>query len=81
MGKQQEKKNFIDATLNYYKSLQNRFNNGYDYIENMAKNHTVEEIDNSKEYKAYQAIIKELSTLEDMINQYSIFECIKEQIK
>lgn len=38
--KQQEKQNLIKAMLEYYKFMKKRFNNGFDYIESMAQNHT-----------------------------------------
>ncbi|WP_297133004.1 hypothetical protein [Terrisporobacter sp.] len=71
-----QRENFINTTLEYYQHLKERFNKGYEYIENMAKNKRGEEIYDTREYKAYKEIIRELSELEDIIKSYSIFENI-----
>ena len=78
---QQEKVNFTESVLDYYKFLQNRFNNACEYIDKMVEKYTVDEVENSKEYRAFKDIMKELSEIEVMINKYSVLNSIKGRIK
>lgn len=55
---------------NYYNHLLERFENGGNYID---KNNCNE---SSKEYKAYESIIKELSQVESLINYYKLHDCV-----
>lgn len=45
MKKQQEKINFIEVTLYYYRFLQNRFNNVCEYIYKIDETCTVKEVE------------------------------------
>lgn len=54
----------------YYKHLLERLENGGNYID---KNNCNE---SSKEYKAYESIIKELCQVESLINYYKIHDCV-----
>ena len=49
----------------YYNYLLERFNNGANYVDE----HNCDK--DSKEYKAYESIIKELSQVELLLNYYS----------
>lgn len=63
--KQRERfKNELD---NYYKHLLQRFENGGNYIDKYNCN------ENSKEYKAYESIIHELSHIEMLLNYYKTY--------
>lgn len=59
---------FEKVLTDYYKHLLERFKNGGDYID---KNNCNE---SSKEYKAYESIIKELSQVESLIDYYRIHD-------
>lgn len=54
----------------YYNYLSQRLEKGGNYID---KNNCDE---SSKEYKAYESIIKELSQVELLLNYYRIHDCV-----
>lgn len=63
-----EKETFINGFDKYYNHLLNRMDNAMAYL----KDNDVS-LD-SREYKAYEGIIKELGELEDIKLRYSLFQ-------
>lgn len=60
-----EKEKFICNLNKYYNHLLDRFDNGSKYVCNMKNN-----IYGTREYVAYENIIKELSEVEKLLNYY-----------
>lgn len=63
-----QKKSFLEEFDIYYKHLLNRLDKAMAYFQN----HETQE--NSREYKAYEQIIKELNQLEDIKLNYDLFK-------
>jgi len=69
------KNDVIEVTKAYYQHLLERLDNAEKYFNGLSKEEK-KDIYKTKEYMALEQIIKELSEIETIMNNYSIFDGI-----
>lgn len=67
------KNNMIEAIRAYYQYLLERLNNAEKYFNGLSEEEK-KNVYETKEYMALEQIIKELSEIESIVNDYSIFK-------
>ena len=67
------KNNMIEAIRVYYQYLLERLNNAEKYFNGLSEEEK-KNVYETKEYMALERIIKELSEIESIVNDYSIFK-------
>ena len=70
------KNNMIEAIKAYYQYLLERLNNAEKYFNGLSEEEK-KNVYETKEYMALERIIKELSEIESIVNDYSIFENVE----
>lgn len=70
------KNNMIEAIRAYYQYLLERLNNAEKYFNGLSKEEK-KNVYETKEYMALEQIIKELSEIESIVNDYSIFKDVE----
>ncbi len=70
------KNNMIEAIKAYYQYLLERLNNAEKYFNGLSKEEK-KNVYETKEYMALEQIIKELSEIESIVNDYSIFKDVE----
>ena len=70
------KNNMIEAIRAYYQYLLERLNNAEKYFNGLSKEEK-KNVYETKEYMALVQIIKELSEIESIVNDYSIFKDVE----
>lgn len=70
------KNNMIEAIRVYYQYLLERLNNAEKYFNGLSEEEK-KNVYETKEYMALERIIKELSEIESIVNDYSIFKDVE----
>lgn len=70
------KNNMIEAIKAYYQYLLERLNNAEKYFNGLSEEEK-KNVYETKEYMALEQIIKELSEIEAIVNDYSIFKDVE----
>lgn len=70
------KNNMIEAIKAYYQYLLERLNNAEKYFNGLSEEEK-KNVYETKEYMALERIIKELSEIESIVNDYSIFKDVE----
>lgn len=70
------KNNMIEAIRVYYQYLLERLNNAEKYFNGLSEEEK-KNVYETKEYIALERIIKELSEIESIVNDYSIFKDVE----
>lgn len=70
------KNNMIESIKAYYQYLLERFNNAEKYFNGLSEEEK-KNVYETKEYMALEQIIKELSEIESIVNDYSIFKDVE----
>ncbi|MCR1823219.1 MULTISPECIES: hypothetical protein [Terrisporobacter] len=70
------KNNMIEAIRAYYQYLLERLNNAEKYFNGLSEEEK-KNVYETKEYMALERIIKELSEIESIVNDYSIFKDVE----
>ncbi len=70
------KNNIIEAIKAYYQYLLERLNNADKYFNGLSEEEK-KNVYETKEYMALERIIKELSEIESIVNDYSIFKDVE----
>ena len=66
----------IDAMSKHYDHLLERYNKANDYFDSLPEEKK-ENIYESKQYKAFEGIVRELSQVQGAINTMDIFKCLR----